>query len=135
MKRARRGYVLVEALAAGAVLGLAIAGLLSGLSQAGGHVGRAQADREASHRAQAEVERLRGLPLTDAAWTVGPAVACPATTPPLPTGWSCTVGVTAVNDAAVSIPGTPAISYPLTYRRARVTLSYRGRQWSLDVIR
>jgi hypothetical protein len=134
MKRAhRRGYVLVEAMGAGAVLGLAVTGLLAGLSYAGGHVGRANADRLASHRAQHELERLRNLPTTDPAWTVTPPTACPP--PALAPGWTCSIQITQVADGAVSLPAPASLSYPLTYRRARVTLGYRGRQWSLDLFR
>jgi hypothetical protein len=134
MKRARRqGYVLVEAMAAGAVLGLAVTGLLAGLSYAGGHVGRAQADRVAAHRAQAELERLRNLPTTHAAWALTAPVACPP--PALEPGWTCLIDITQVADGAVSLPAPASLSYPLTYRRARVTLGYRGRQWSLDLLR
>lgn len=130
MRRARRGYVLVEALAAGAVLALAVAGLLTGLSQAGGHVGRAQADRYAAHRAQQELERLRTLPGSAPEWLVGtPPTPTPCPDPPLPEGWTCTVLVTQVADSDVGFPAS------ITYRRARVTLGYRGREWSLDALR
>lgn len=126
MKRARRGHVMVEALASAAILFWAMSGLVAGLVAGAKLLGTASADRVATDVVSGEVERLKALPITDPAWAAG------------------------VADAGVGVGGHPswvmvrvvtndvdtdAGVVPLTYRHAVVTLTYGASAYSEEAFK
>lgn len=113
--RQARGYVLIEALVGGAVLMLALGGVMAGLAEANGHVARAVADQTQVQLLVDQTERLRALPITHAVWAPG-TKACTLTG--LPGTWTCQLVVATVTDN--DIGGAAGAQ---TYRRALITIT------------
>lgn len=130
-KHGRRGYVLAEALVGGVVLMLALVSVFGALARAGEHVGRAMADQNAAQRATEQLEWLRAQPSSSVAWAAGTTEPCEALLVPLPSGWTCTVTVTQVEDKAVAAP----VSGSLFYKKAVVRVDYRDTSLSLEALR
>lgn len=127
-RRSERGYVLAEALVGGAVLMLALVSVLSGLSQANGHVARAVSDQGLMQALTDQTERLRALPISDTRWDAGLAKPClPSSLPPELT---CRLDIYAETDNAF---GGAAV--PVPYRRAVVTLRSANAVHSLAVLK
>jgi Tfp pilus assembly protein PilV len=115
-QRGARGYVLIEALVGGAVLMLALGGVMAGLAEANGHVARAVADQNRTQLLVEQAERLRALPLSNAQWT--PGTHKPCISAELPGTWTCQLDVVTVTDNDIG-----GAAGPLTYRRAVVTIT------------
>lgn len=112
----RRGHVLVEAMVSAAILFWALSGIAAGLVAGTRMLGTASVDRAATDVVSGELERLRALPVNNAAWTAGASDAGVAGHPT----WTL---VKVVTDD-VDVDGGFAV--PLTYKHAVVTLIYRG---------
>lgn len=114
-QRRARGYVLIEALVGGAVLMLALGGVMAGLAEANGHVARAVADQTRAQLLVEQTERLRALKLADPMWTPGTKL---CTITGVPSTWNCQINVVMVTDN--DIGGAAGAQ---TYRRALVTIT------------
>jgi Tfp pilus assembly protein PilV len=126
--RGERGYALIEAMVGGAVLMIALGGVLGGLIQANGHVARATSDQHLTQFLVDQTERLRVLPVTDALWsTAGLGKACIAMG--LPSTWTCKVDVYDESEAMGMAAGT------VVYKRAVVTVTSRTTSQSLAVLK
>lgn len=112
-RRHRRGHVLVEAMASGAILFWALGGLVAGLVAGSRLLGTAAADRAATDVVASQVERLRALPVSNAAWAAGTTAVAVAGHPT----WTLTTTVADVVD-------NDAGPVPLTYKQAVVTVTY-----------
>ncbi|HVE87321.1 MAG TPA: hypothetical protein VND93_30905 [Myxococcales bacterium] len=112
-RRAAGGHVLVEALASAAILIWAMSGLAAGLIAGSRLMGTAQADRAATDAVTAQVERLRALPTTNAAWAAGTTNAPVAGHPT----WVLTTVVVDQVDASAG-------PVPLNYKHATVSITY-----------
>lgn len=129
-----RGYALVEAMVGGAVLMMALASVLGGLSAASGHVTRAVVEQRILHALVDQTERLRALPATDPKWTPDPnPKAClPLETPSeWPSEWTCSITVSAQPDT-FTVGGA---SMTVNYKSARVTITFAQRSQSLVVLK
>jgi Tfp pilus assembly protein PilV len=137
-----RGYALSEAMVGGVVLLFAISGVLAGFIQARRDVSRATSDRLASQLAAAQVELLRAMPyalptpVIRPNWIIENNQQCSvevrnqlALQPPAQ-NWTCKVDVQEITDPAVST--TAGVR---TYKRARITLGYRGQTWITETLR
>ena len=131
-QRGARGYALVEAMVGGAVLMMALASVLGGLSAASGHVTRAVVEQRIQQALVDQTERLRALPTTDAKWAVG-TKACFQLEKPSewPTEWACSITVSAQPDT-FTVGGS---SLTVNSKRARVTITFAQRSQSLAVLR
>jgi Tfp pilus assembly protein PilV len=107
--------VLIEALVGGAVLMLALGGVMAGLAEANGHVARAVADQTRAQLLVDQTERLRALKLSDPVWAPG-AKNCTITG--VPSTWICQINVVLVTDNDIG-----GAAGPQTYRRALVTIT------------
>ncbi|HZN93844.1 MAG TPA: hypothetical protein VFB81_14130 [Myxococcales bacterium] len=111
---ARRGHVLVEAMASAAILFWALSGLTAGLLAGSKLIGTAAADHAATDAVAGQVERMRSLPVSHPAWAAGiTALGVPGH----PT-WSL---VTTVVDEVDINAGLPP---PLTYKHAVISITY-----------
>ena len=120
-----RGHVLVEAMVSAAILFWALSGIAAGLVAGTRLLGTAAVDRAATDVVAGEVERLRALPVNNAAWAAG---ASDAGVPGRPT-WTL---VTVVTDDVDTDGGFAA---PLTYKHAVVTVTYRGATYSQEAFK
>ncbi|MFL5353917.1 hypothetical protein [Archangium sp.] len=131
-RREARGYALVEAMVGGAVLMMALASVLGGLSAASGQVTRAVVEQRIQNALVDQTERLRALPTTDARWAVGTKACIPLETPAeWPVEWVCSIVVTAQPDT-FTVGGSPLT---VNYKRARVTITFAQRAQSLAVLK
>lgn len=131
-RRGARGYALVEAMVGGAVLMMALASVLGGLSAASGHVTRAVGEQRIQQALVDQSERLRALPATDAKWAVGTKACLPLETPSeWPGEWACSITVTAQPDT-FTVGGA---SLTVNYKRAQVTITFAQRAQSLVVLK
>jgi hypothetical protein len=122
----RRGHVLVEALAGGAVIALVLAGLASSEINARRLLDRSIDDVEMARAASERLEFLRAEPSTSASWTVASNGA--VTGHP---GWSWKIEPAAFTDSAVS-----GVVTSLPIRRARVTITgVDGRTLTVEELR
>jgi Tfp pilus assembly protein PilV len=128
-QRRERGYALAEAMVGGAVLLLAVSGLLTAISQANAHIARSVQEQRATQLLVERIERLRVVPTSNALWNAGSSdcTALMAT----PTGWTCTLVVSDVSDTAVGLSGVG----PLVYKQAVFTMSSRGLSWSMETLK
>ena len=106
------------------MLAIALSVVLGATSKAELDLGNAAADQEAYLLAQQLVEAQRAAPITGPEWAVG--VRGGSFVRPHEAAWPFQVVVTAVND-----PGVAGVSY----RRAQVTVSFRGRSVALEALR
>jgi Tfp pilus assembly protein PilV len=123
--RARRGHVLVEAMVSGAVFLWALGGVAAALIAGARLVGDAMADEDATELVVSEVERLRSLSAAHPAWAVGVTDAGVTGHP----GWQVEWQVSDVTDVDAGPAG------PLTYKRAVVTVTYRGRAYRAETFK
>ena len=119
-RRLQRGYALSEAMVGGSVLMLAIVGVMSALTQANAQVTKAVDQQTTARLAVQQLEQLRFLPLTDPLWSPG-TKGCTLGT--LSSRFTCSITVEAVSDTNMLVP---TVSLPPSYRRAVVTVVYRG---------
>lgn len=116
-RRMTRGHLLLEAVAGGVVLLLAIAAISTALSASSTSMSRANINQQAEQEALAKIEALRAAPLTSTAWAVG-------TTSGNLTGahanWTWQIQITPISDALDAGINPPT----LTYRKAVVTITY-----------
>ena len=124
-RRAASGHVLVEAMASGAILLWALAGLVAGLLAGARLLSTAAADRAATDVVTAQVERLRSLAPASTAWAAG---STDAGVPGHP-GWDLRTTVVDVLDVDAGVP------VPLGYKRAVVTVSYGAATFTQEVYR
>jgi Tfp pilus assembly protein PilV len=117
-RRHQRGYALSEAMVGGAVLILAITGVMSALTQANAQVTKAVDQQTTARLAVQQLEQLRFLPLTHALWSPGTK---DCELGPHPSRFTCSITVEDVSDTNMGGP----ISTPPSYRRAVVTVVYR----------
>ena len=121
-RRISSGHILVEAMASGAILLWALAGVVAGLLGGARLLGTAAADRDATDAVTAQVERLRALPTSNAAWAPGATDAGVAGHPT----WELQTTVIDVVDADTGLP------VPLGYKRAVVTVIYRSKSYTQE---
>jgi len=119
--KAPRGHLLLEALAAGALVLLAITAVASGVVQAARDGAIAREDQAAWRLAANELERLRALPLGAPAWAAG--VTGPVAPPGHP-DWSLTVTVSDVADPSLA---------GVSHKRAQVNVTWRNGARQADV--
>jgi len=119
---ARRGHVLVEAMASGAILFWALGGLAAGLLAGSKLIGTAAADRAATNAVAGQVERLRSLPVSHPAWAAGTT---DAGVPGHPT-WNLFTTVVDELDVDAGVP------LPLTYKHAVITITYGTSTYSTE---
>ncbi|HEY8206039.1 MAG TPA: hypothetical protein VIG99_01070 [Myxococcaceae bacterium] len=120
-----RGHVLVEAMISAAIVAWALAGIAAGLVAGTKLLGTASVDRAATDVVTAQVERLRALPINNAAWAAGASDAGVLGHPT----WTL---VTVVTDDVDLDGGTAA---PLTYKHATVILTYGASTWSAEAFK
>lgn len=131
-RRGERGYALVEAMVGGAVLMMALASVLGGLSAASGHVTRAVVEQRILHALVDQTERLRALPATDAKWTPGIKSCFQLENPSeWPSEWACEISVSAQSDT-FTVGGSPVT---VNHKRAQVTITFAQRSQSLAVLK
>ena len=123
-RRGRSGHLLIEALIAGAVLAIALTGVLAGSSKAERDLGEANADQQAILLAQEMLEAQRIKPVNSADWA--PRVASGSFTRPQEASWPWTLTVTVAADAAMGAVG------PVMIHRAVMVVSYRTRSVTLE---
>lgn len=121
-RRESRGHLLLEALVASAILGIAVAGVLGASSAAHESIGRAASDQEALAFARGLVEVQQAAPKNRPEWLPG---AREGTVPGHP-DWRWSVVVAEVRDAGAD---------GLAYRRATVSLAYRRKTLVLEALR
>jgi len=126
-RRGRSGHLLIEALIAGAVLAIALTGVLAGSSKAERDLGEANADQQAILLAQEMLEAQRIKPVNSADWA--PRVASGSFTRPQEASWPWTLTVTVAADAAMGAVG------PVMIHRAVMVVSYRTRSVTLETIK
>ena len=124
-RRLSSGHILMEAMVSGAILLWALAGVVAALLAGARLLGTATMDRAATDAVTAQVERLRALPSSNAAWaagiTNGPVAGHP--------GWVLQTTVTDVVDVNTGLP------VPLGYKRAEVTVTYGPKFYTEEVYR
>jgi hypothetical protein len=120
-----RGHVLVEAMISAAIVAWALAGIGAGLVAGTKLLGTASVDRAATDAVTSQVERLRALPVINAAWAAGASDAGVIGHPT----WTL---VTVVTDDVDADGGT---AIPLTYKHATVTVFYGASTWSAEAFK
>ena len=117
-----RGHLLLETLAAGALIILVISATSSALVQSSRDAAIAREDQQAFALAEAELETLRALPLSHARWTAAVTGPTALATP----GWTQTVTVADLADPALA---------GVSLKHAVVVIAYRGRSARVETYR